>query len=205
MLTIILIIMCNNIKCKYCSSTKINKSGKQNNKQRYLCRRCKRTFIMEEDNRYKLDKYDINKRKMAITMYINNVGIRSIERILNVSNVLILNWIKNISKNIESIINYNNNSNNNSNSNNYNKEITEMEKDRNIDKNKEDKEKDIERDIKKDKDKKEKYKRKDKIINILEIDELYSYVKKNKTKLKYGLLLIEKETGEIEKVMLNLE
>ena len=66
-------------------------------------------------------------------MYMNNVGIRSIERILKVSNVLILNWIKNIGKNIERIINNN--------------------------------------DIEKKKNKKN--------INILEMDELYSYVKKN--------------------------
>ena len=60
-------------------------------------------------------------------------GKTSIERILKVSNVLILNWIKNIGKNIERIINNN--------------------------------------DIEKKKNKKN--------INILEMDELYSYVKKN--------------------------
>ena len=86
-------------------------------------------------------------------------GKTSIERILKVSNVLILNWIKNIGKNIERIINNN--------------------------------------DIEKKKNKKN--------INILEMDELYSYVKKNEIKLKYGLLLIETETEEIKTVMLNLK
>ena len=86
-------------------------------------------------------------------------GKTSIERILKVSNVLILNWIKNIGKNIERIINNN--------------------------------------DIEKKKNKKN--------INILEMDELYSYVKKNKIKLRYGLLLIETETEEIKTVMLNLK
>ena len=65
-------------------------------------------------------------------------GKTSIERILKVSNVLILNWIKNIGKNIERIINNN--------------------------------------DIEKKKNKKN--------INILEMDELYSYVKKMKTCLE---------------------
>ena len=86
-------------------------------------------------------------------------GKTSIERILKVSNVLILNWIKNIGKNIERIINNN--------------------------------------DIEKKKNKKN--------INILEMDELYSYVKKNEIKLKYKLLLIETETEEIKTVMLNLK
>ena len=66
-------------------------------------------------------------------------GKTSIERILKVSNVLILNWIKNIGKNIERIINNN--------------------------------------DIEKKKNKKN--------INILEMDELYSYyydLKKQKRK-----------------------
>ena len=152
--------MCiDNIKCKYCNTKRINKCGKQNNKQRYLCRDCKRTFIIEPDTRYKYDKYNLELRKLAITMYMNNVGIRSIERILKVSNVLILNWIKNIGKNIERIINNN--------------------------------------DIEKKKNKKN--------INILEMDEFYSYVKKNEIKLKYGLLLIETETEEIKTVMLNLK
>ena len=48
--------MYNNLKCKYCNSNNINKIGKQNNKQRYLCRNCERTFILEQDKRYKLDK-----------------------------------------------------------------------------------------------------------------------------------------------------
>ena len=69
--------MCiDNIKCKYCNSKRINKCGKQNNKQRYLCRDCKRTFIIEPDTRYKYDKYNLELRKLAITMYMNNVGIR---------------------------------------------------------------------------------------------------------------------------------
>ena len=156
-----------NLKCKYCNGNKINKFGKQNNKQRYLCRECRKTFIIDKDERYRLDKYSLNKRKLAITMYINNVGIRSIERILGVSNVLILNWIKNVGKNIESIINDNHDN-----------------------------------DISNDK---KKPKRKPKVINILEMDKLYSFIKRNRTKLKYGLLLIETETGEIETVMLNLK
>ena len=160
--------MCkNNLKCKYCNGTKINKFGKQNDKQRYLCRECRKTFIIDKDERYKLDKYSLNKRKLAITMYINNVGIRSIERILGVSNVLILNWIKNVGKNIESII-----------SDNHDNDISNDKK---------------------------KPKRKPKVINILEMDKLYSFIKRNRTKLKYGLLLIEMETGEIETVMLNLK
>ena len=36
--------MCNNLKCKFCGSNRINKRGKQkyNGKQRYLCRKARR-------------------------------------------------------------------------------------------------------------------------------------------------------------------
>ncbi|HSQ97704.1 MAG TPA: hypothetical protein VLL98_03210 [Rickettsiales bacterium] len=145
------------IKCKYCRGEKLSKFGKYKGFQRYKCKSCNKVFTDKEDTRYKMDKYDLNKRKLAITMYINNVGIRSIERILNVPNELILNWIKNIGKNLEQIIENNK------------KQIKTTKK-----------------------------------IEILEMDELWSYIKKNKIKSKYGLLLIEMETGEVKSQMLNL-
>lgn len=145
------------LKCKYCREEKLCKFGKYKGFQKYKCKSCNKVFTDKEDTRYKMDKYDLNKRKLAITMYINNVGIRSIERILNVPNELILNWIKNVGRNLEQIID-------------NNKKQTKT--------------------IKK--------------IEILEMDELWSYIKKNKIKSKYGLLLIEMETGEIKTQMLNL-
>lgn len=145
------------LKCKYCREEKLCKFGKYKGFQKYKCKSCNKVFTDKEDTRYKMDKYDLNKRKLAITMYINNVGIRSIERILNVPNELILNWIKNVGRNLEQIID-------------NNKKQTKTTKK----------------------------------IEILEMDELWSYIKKNKIKSKYGLLLIEMETGEIKTQMLNL-
>ena len=42
-LLLIINIMCNNLKCKFCGSNRINKIGKQkyNGKQRYLCRKAR--------------------------------------------------------------------------------------------------------------------------------------------------------------------
>jgi transposase-like protein len=91
--------------CKYCGCTNLYKYGKYKGIQKYKCKTCGKVFSDKVDTRYNYEKYDIEKRKMAISMYINNVGIRSIERILNVSNVLVLNWIKNAGKNLELIIN----------------------------------------------------------------------------------------------------
>ena len=66
---------------KYCNSNKVNKNGKQINKQRYVYMKYKRIFILENDTRYNIDKYNIEKRRLVVMMYINNVGIRSIERL----------------------------------------------------------------------------------------------------------------------------
>ena len=145
------------IKCKYYGKEELSKFWKCKGFQRYKCKSCNKVFTDKEDTRYKMDKYDLNKRKLAITMCINNVGIGSIERILCVPNELILNWIKNIGKNLEQIVDNNK------------KQIKTAKK-----------------------------------IEVLEMDEIWSYVKKNKIKSKYGLLLIEMETGEIKTQMLNL-
>ena len=100
MLTIILINMCNNLKCKYCGSSRVNKRDKQkyNNKQRYLCRDCKRIWTEGKDNRI---KYSNDKRIRVIKMYLEGVGIRSIERLEKVSEPLILKWIKKFGKTIK--------------------------------------------------------------------------------------------------------
>jgi len=102
-----IIIMSNNLICKHCKSKKINKMGIQNNKQRYKCRECKKTFTNGEDSR---KKYTEEFKLEAIRWYLENAGIRSIERRMNVSDTTIIRWIKNFGKTIkERIINDANN------------------------------------------------------------------------------------------------
>jgi hypothetical protein len=130
------------------------------------CRECGKVFSDKRDTSCKLKKYSLAKRRLAITMYINNVGTGSIERTLNVSNVLLLNWFKNIGKYLAYVLENKGNRNG--------IETSEETKDKSK-------------------------------IAVLEMDELYTFVKKNLTELKFGLLLLEMETGEIKKVMLNLK
>ena len=88
----------NNLKCKYCNGNRINKFGKQNNKQRYICRDCKRIWTEGKDNRI---KYSNDKRIRVIKMYLEGVGIRSIERRMKVTDTTILRWIKKFGKTIK--------------------------------------------------------------------------------------------------------
>lgn len=89
------------IKCKYCNSTRINKMGKQNNNQRYLCRDCKKTFTIGEDRRKRHSK---EFKLEAILWYLENTGIRSIGRRLKVSCTTIIRWIKEFGKIIKNEI-----------------------------------------------------------------------------------------------------
>ena len=58
------------LKCKYCGSSRVNKRDKQkyNNKQRYLCRDCKR--IWTEGEKILRIKYSNDKRIRVIKMYL---------------------------------------------------------------------------------------------------------------------------------------
>lgn len=77
--------------CKGCGSESVIKNGKNSSGiQRYKCKECGGTFI-EGDNRL---KYGLQKRLKVIKMYLEGVGIRSIERLEGVSNPLIIYWIR---------------------------------------------------------------------------------------------------------------
>lgn len=149
--------MCNNLKCKFCNSDKVNKRGKQqyNNKQRFICRDCKKIWTDGADERI---RHSESFKIEVVSWYLENVGIRSISRRMNISVSLIVRWIKEFGKIIKEKL--------------Y--RVADA-----ID----------EKDFKKEN------------IEILEIDELVTYVKKNSKILKqgketlpsYGLLLIGSE------------
>lgn len=65
-------------ECKFCSSKNIVKTGFTNKKkQKYLCRKCKRTGI-EGDERV---KYEKRIHETALILYENGNGFRRIARI----------------------------------------------------------------------------------------------------------------------------
>ena len=79
------------INCKCCGDIKLIKNGlSKERKQRYKCKACGSIFC-EGDERI---KYGLNKKLKVISMYLEGVGIRSIERLEGVSNPLIIYWIR---------------------------------------------------------------------------------------------------------------
>ena len=96
--------MCKDIKCKYCNSSKVVKNGTQMNKQRYKCRECNKTFILEKDNRI---KHSIEERRLCLTLYLNGATMKGIQKVINtqfntkihIQNIV--HWIKNANKILE--------------------------------------------------------------------------------------------------------
>ena len=126
------------ILCKHCGSSSYVKSGIIHGKQRYLCKACLKTYRLGDLR----ERYTQEQRLKVLKMYLEGVGIRSIERLENVPNSLIIKWIRKYANILRQ------------------KLLSTP----------------IPNDIKD--------------IQILEVDELFSYIQKNKTKHTYGLLLI---------------
>jgi transposase-like protein len=87
------------LECKQCrSKSKVKNGHDKNGKQRYKCKECNRSYI-EGDLR---KKYSLDKKMKVLCMYLEGVGIRSIERLEKVPNPLIIQWIRKFSKVLKS-------------------------------------------------------------------------------------------------------
>ncbi|MHB9147985.1 MAG: transposase-like zinc-binding domain-containing protein, partial [Candidatus Amoebophilus sp.] len=78
------------MECRRCKSNKIINNGKVRGKQRYNCKSCGFNFVQVDERRGK----NIDKQRMAIHLYLENMGFRAIGRVLGVSNVAVLKWIR---------------------------------------------------------------------------------------------------------------
>lgn len=78
------------IKCPKCSSYRIIKSGIVNDRQRYKCKNCSYHFSVDKLGK-QIDNYYVTK---ALQLYIEGLSYREIERLLGVSHVSVMNWVK---------------------------------------------------------------------------------------------------------------
>lgn len=77
-------------KCPNCQSTSIIKSGIVNDKQRYKCKDCSYHFTVGKIGK-NIDVYYVNK---SLQLYLEGLSYREIERILGVSHVSVMNWVR---------------------------------------------------------------------------------------------------------------
>ncbi len=78
------------IACPKCKSEKIAKSGVVKGRQRYRCKECNYFFTVLKEGK-NIDPYYVIK---ALQLYIEGVTLREIERILGISHVTVMNWVK---------------------------------------------------------------------------------------------------------------
>jgi transposase-like protein len=131
------------MECKHCGSTNLVKFGIVSGKQRFKCKDCGKS-TRENDGRV---KYPPDKRLRVLKMYLENAGIRSIERLEGVPNSLIIKWIRRSAEFISELL----------------RASAPAEK--------------------------------PEYVEIMEMDELYSFVKKNSAESSYGLLRIGTKAG----------
>jgi transposase-like protein len=78
------------MNCPQCSSDTNVKSGFAKGRQRYKCKACGYHFTVENKSTTK----PLSMKKQALHLYLEGLSFRSIGKLLGVSNVTVLNWIK---------------------------------------------------------------------------------------------------------------
>lgn len=87
------------MNCPRCSSDKRNKDGFVKGVQRYKCKECSYKYTVELKSTAKPKSM----KKQALHLYLEGLGFRSIGRILDVSNVSVMNWIRSFGEEIASL------------------------------------------------------------------------------------------------------
>ncbi|MBL0911781.1 MAG: IS1 family transposase [Bacteroidia bacterium] len=78
------------IQCPKCQSEEYIKSGVISGRQRFKCKSCGYNFTVLKKGK-EIDQYYVVK---ALQLYIEGISYREIERILGVSHVSVINWVK---------------------------------------------------------------------------------------------------------------
>jgi transposase-like protein len=87
------------ILCTKCSCEKVVKNGLMQGNQRYKCKDCGFNFTILKKGRGKSD----SQKRMALHMYLEGMGFRAISRVLKVSNVAVLNWVRGFGEKVKEL------------------------------------------------------------------------------------------------------
>ena len=82
--------MTDNKHCPKCDSKNFIKSGIIKERQRFKCTSCNYYFTVQKLGKRIEGEYVIK----ALQLYLEGISFREIERILNVSHVSVMNWVK---------------------------------------------------------------------------------------------------------------
>ena len=118
--------------CPKCGNGEHCRDGIVKGRQRYLCKACRYRYTVE----LRSGAAEPAVKRLALQLYLEGLGFRSIRRILKFSNVAILQWIRAFGEQLEAI-------------------------------------------------------RRNDPVEVMELDEMHSYIGSKKTIAGFGLLLIE--------------
>ena len=124
------------MNCPKCKNSESTKDGIVRSLQRYRCKNCNYRYTVEK----KSDVKPIETRRLALEMYLEGLGFRSIGRILKISYGTVYQWVKEWGDKVE-------------------------------------------------------LPKTTKPIEIVELDEMHTYIMSKKTTVGFGLLLIDLEKG----------
>ena len=124
------------MNCPKCKSSSFVKNGSVAGRQRYKCKDCGYNYTVEQ----KSDIKSKETKRLALSMYLEGLGFRSIGRILNISHGTVYQWVKRWGEQVE-------------------------------------------------------LPRSGEVSEIVELDEIHTYVESKKTTDGYGLLLIDLANG----------
>lgn len=78
------------VACPKCESKEATKSGIVGGRQRYKCKNCGYHFSVAKVGK-EINSYYVIK---ALQLYVEGISYREIERLLGVSHVSVMNWVK---------------------------------------------------------------------------------------------------------------
>jgi len=87
------------MNCSKCNSCHSVKSGKIKGRQRYRCKECGCNYTVEIKSTAKPKSV----KKQALHLYLEGLGFRSIGRLLGVSNVSVLKWIRSFGQEVQAL------------------------------------------------------------------------------------------------------
>ena len=87
------------MKCLKCGSSKKVKNGVLKGVQRYKCKECGYNYTVEKRS----GEYPKETKRKALQLYLEGLGFRSIGRVLGVSNVSVLNWIRDFGEKVKEL------------------------------------------------------------------------------------------------------
>ena len=86
------------MKCPKCQSEHSVKSGHANGNPRRLCKQCGCHYTRSQPRGKPMEL-----KRQAVQMYLEGMGFRAIGRVLGVSTVSVLNWVRAFGERLESL------------------------------------------------------------------------------------------------------